>query len=617
MRNLLKNKIWFFVVLIVTGLIYTFSFIRFDNLTKTAEGASMQQTLEITAQHVASDIGSSFNSRFEALNAMSSFLAVQDFQVFTGLNDILVLARETGKFKYTGYADINGSLTDSEGHIVDVSEAEFFKAALRGESNASSTLNTELYSSQKLQLLAVPVISSGYIRGVVIGACSTEDIISSIENTLSNHVYFHILDDEGNYLARSHHVDSVLTGKTIWEDLELCALTVGSQKQIRYNFSNHFSGFFRYEIGDRQRSVYYSPLETTGGYLLASVNDQYSHQMTDRFSVQVTHILVESLIAFILLLLGVFIYNQIILAKGHKTLQRTESRRALMQTAIEHSNQILFEYDIERCATTLRIARDYPRNEGEIFTNLPETMAKRNLVHPNSQEDLKRLFKEIEVNDYCEADLLLKYDSRFLWFNLLLQNVYDNHGVLINTVGVATNIDDQKRREIDLAEQADTDQLTGLFNASALKRKMANILKSDNADEMQSFFVILDLDNFKKINDTFGHAYGDRVLMDVADTIRRNISKQGFACRLGGDEFAFVLRGYNEAQAKNALSHIVRQLNRIYESGGIEITVSASAGAVEAHVYGTTFDELYKKSDKMLYNIKRTTKNDYLFYPGS
>ena len=127
--------------------------------------------------------------------------------------------------------------------------------------------------------------------------------------------------------------------------------------------------------------------------------------------------------------------------------------------------------------------------------------------------------------------------------------------------------------------------------------------------------MLMDLDCFKQINDTFGHQYGDQVLKEVSATLKKTFRQSDLLCRMGGDEFAIMILNVSSFSAvEHVIQKLLERLHKIYEQDGKTVEVSASLGIVCAPQYGTTFEELYKKSDQMLYEVKRSTKNGYHVY---
>lgn len=166
-----------------------------------------------------------------------------------------------------------------------------------------------------------------------------------------------------------------------------------------------------------------------------------------------------------------------------------------------------------------------------------------------------------------------------------------------------------------LQKQAERDGLTQLYNAAAVKAKVQELLEHTAPDSDCHLFVLLDLDNFKQINDTFGHQYGDQVLKEVADVLRKTFRRDDILGRLGGDEFVFLLRSVPGFQVMEPIfTKLCRQLQKTYTKDGKSVTISASLGVACAPGQGSTFTELYSKSDQALYEVKNQLKNGYRLY---
>lgn len=161
-----------------------------------------------------------------------------------------------------------------------------------------------------------------------------------------------------------------------------------------------------------------------------------------------------------------------------------------------------------------------------------------------------------------------------------------------------------------------TDALTNLYNrkgaCAEIGKRLLNI-----KDEMDAF-IIIDLDNFKEVNDRLGHSQGDELLQKVAGTLEENFRKTDIIARLGGDEFIIYMKDIKSRKtAAHAAEKLLSRLQLTYpwKNGGIQ--VGASAGIALVPFDGTCFEDLYEKSDKALYMSKRQGKNSYRFFAAN
>lgn len=156
------------------------------------------------------------------------------------------------------------------------------------------------------------------------------------------------------------------------------------------------------------------------------------------------------------------------------------------------------------------------------------------------------------------------------------------------------------------------DDLTGLFNRKGFRA--AAQLKLQDLD-VEGAFLFIDLDRFKAINDTLGHAMGDRVLQVVADRIRAAISEHDIAARLSGDEFAVLYVGGNRpTTAQKVARRICQTLAEPLRVDGQTVYVGASVGIAVYPFDGVAFDELLTYSDLAMYAVKSEEKGNYRFF---
>ena len=172
---------------------------------------------------------------------------------------------------------------------------------------------------------------------------------------------------------------------------------------------------------------------------------------------------------------------------------------------------------------------------------------------------------------------------------------------------------EEKSKEVQLNERAEKDSLTKLYNRAAVVEKIEETLNNEDIAPSKYIFGILDLDNFKQINDKFGHNYGDKVLIETAEILKNNSIFRGFWGRLGGDEFVFFFLKNKNINLDKFFYSLIQKLAREYEKSGEKIKISASIGITE-NFDEDTFEDLYTRADEMLYEVKFSDKNNYKFY---
>lgn len=216
-------------------------------------------------------------------------------------------------------------------------------------------------------------------------------------------------------------------------------------------------------------------------------------------------------------------------------------------------------------------------------------------------------------NNFIQEYKYLRKDKTTFWVACEMHLERDaQNGNLIAFVTVR-DIDNKKRKELYLEERAIVDPLTKVYNRSAGTQYIVKALAEMNPGET-SAFMLLDLDHFKRLNDTLGHMRGDDALKNVAEILINHFRKYDIVCRLGGDEFVVFIQRIPIEVLDRVLTSLLKKMELDYERGDVKVSITISAGVALVPEHGNTFEELYEKADQALYQVKNTTRNAYKIY---
>lgn len=217
----------------------------------------------------------------------------------------------------------------------------------------------------------------------------------------------------------------------------------------------------------------------------------------------------------------------------------------------------------------------------------------------------------------CEITAECRLSDSGLWALVSTHLFEDASSRELKAITYMKDIDKQKRSALYLKAQAERDPLTGLYNKGMTHNLIAsNISSFASAKKIHALFIV-DIDNFKDINDTFGHLYGDAVLSEIADKLQRILRSSDIVGRIGGDEFAVFLKDIDSAAlAEKKAGEINQALRLCYTQHKVEYPISSSIGIAIYPDHGTTFEALYKNADIALYQSKDKGKDTFTIYSG-
>ena len=198
------------------------------------------------------------------------------------------------------------------------------------------------------------------------------------------------------------------------------------------------------------------------------------------------------------------------------------------------------------------------------------------------------------------------------FLQLIKRPVFDEDGRISGIIALINNVTDHQLLKMELERRARTDTLTGLLNKSATQELVDMMLSGHQKENSLYALLILDIDLFKQVNDTFGHAEGDRVLAEIGRIINNNCRGQDVAGRIGGDEFMIFMRDINNPDNAAALAErLQNEARSAFSEDKLKGRISFSIGISLYPENGKTFQELYNAADHALYSVKKNGRGKW------
>ncbi len=230
---------------------------------------------------------------------------------------------------------------------------------------------------------------------------------------------------------------------------------------------------------------------------------------------------------------------------------------------------------------------------------------------PNARETFSRVLEEPDAVLLIEARLR-HADGSWRWVEISSANLLADP----NVEGVVLNIRDVSERkalEEQLRHQALHDPLTGLANRALFSKLLTRTLAAAARQQRQTTVLYIDLDDFKRVNDTLGHEAGDQLLIQVAQRLRASVRIEDTPARLGGDELAVLAEGLSRREAADLALRLLADLEPPFRLASQSITVGASVGIAQS-APDETAEDLLRHADTAMYVAKTSGKSRFAIF---
>lgn len=590
-----------FAVLIV--FLIAASFIDFSRRISASVHESTEQTLREMNQESALLLETQIKRDFEFLHSLAAIM-VEDGSIEEP--DMIIrnlrLGRDNYSFDRMTYIRADGMAYTSTGAEQNLGGREYFQKAITGQDAVSNILISETTHKEGFAV-AVPVYRDGAVVGVLSGSYLTE----TFSNVVNMEVYggqsmTYVVQPNGSYILQPE--GGVVEVKT-W------SLEGDSEETVQDKMKNGEAGYASFESGAETWRFSYVPTSINDWYVVTMVPDRVVMNQADYIRQMALILCVK--IGLALVIVGGYV------AMSHRRSERKKRElqelsrmdNARYRVLLENMDALFFEWDLVE--NSLTYSQGWQEQMG--YTPTLGDIENGGIVDEQEALSFMGFLESVRggLSHSEEEYRVRRADNSVFWSRVRLTGIKDQQGNVRRIMGLIEDIDTQKKREVQLMNQASRDSLTNLYNKKATEEQITFILKNEQRDAYCHGFFLLDIDNFKGINDTYGHGVGDQVLRDVAACLLRLFRSSDVVGRIGGDEFAVFLRNANTSE-----DILKRARELIADFRQIPVTegqyVSCSLGVVVAENGEKDFESLYSHADEAMYEAKRKGKNQYAFY---
>lgn len=513
-------------------------------------------------------------------------------------------------FRSISFADNTGYVYHKKGTpIYSVAQREYFQKAIEGKTTIYTGVTSIENGNTEVVLIAVPVYADHQIVGAVLGQYDAEEFNKLLSiTTFGGKGYNYICYADGRIFVWAEHKDVNRSFYSISYDLsDVPMKKENALPQMLTNMAQHKSGEIMYFYHGEDRIMNYTPIGINDWYLLSVVPQEVVTSKT-------SHLFVQALLFMALVMVCMLVVILFILYLRMKDEQKSRMNQERVDIILEQTKDIIFEWNLK--TNKVYYSHIFAEKFGYEAVNIgfPYGAVQRGDIYKDDIKAYLELFDQIRNGEKTVSqDIRIRMkNGDFVWCKVRGTSVMDDKDRPIRFIGVISDIEAQKRQILAIEDTARRDGLTSLYNRKSTEMFVNDYITTKKEDAV---FIMLDIDNFKHINDTLGHAYGDMVLSQLAEALKNIFRAHDIIGRIGGDEFAVFLHHMSDSQVlKHKLEDILKAFQKRFYEEGSEYKVSCSIGVAHYPQDGESYSELYEKADIALYFAKESGKNQYAYY---
>ena len=598
----IKSQITLFSLLIILITVLLGYF--YTSMLSISYKNEAEQTVKELSMSNRNYLKSIVDSDMETLRSCGSFID-QQLIVSATVNDQLLLdslkkVNHLNKFKRMSISDVNGNpITPNNNE--DLFNKSFFQKALRGETSIE-TGNLSKYKGQITTNFATPIVFNRKVVGVLTASIDPDNYSDLLSTTFFDGEGYNLVGNSiGEIVIDSKNKNRLRNVKNIFE------LDFDNEKVID-QISNGETGFSKYKALGKERYAAFTPLGINDWIIFTVVPQDVITKKTT--------LVIKYTIMMWMGILAIFVAGWYFISAAARRSEKQNSELKILNnkytSLVDVKGVILFEINVDTGNFTYNKNYQNRLCRLESLSHLENSILSSQVIHPEDVDGARiaigNVLKNYKSDNY---EVRIRHeDGHYFTFAVTLIPIFDSKNNLTYVMGYMDDITEQKSKMEYLQQKTQIDALTKIYNKETTRNLIESYLMSAESKVVMNAMIAVDVDNFKGVNDDFGHLFGDKVIVELASSLKSIFRESDIVGRFGGDEFTVYLKNVpSSAFVIERSKAIIESFSRQYKNEHKVQNISASVGIALHKGEATSFDVLYKRADVALYHAKNSGKS--------
>ena len=598
----IKSQITLFSLLIILITVLLGYF--YTSMLSISYKNEAEQTVKELSMSNRNYLKSIVDSDMETLRSCGSFID-QQLIVSATVNDQLLLdslkkVNHLNKFKRMSISDVNGNpITPNNNE--DLFNKSFFQKALRGETSIE-TGNLSKYKGQITTNFATPIVFNRKVVVVLTASIDPDNYSDLLSTTFFDGEGYNLVGNSiGEIVIDSKNKNRLRNVKNIFE------LDFDNEKVID-QISNGETGFSKYKALGKERYAAFTPLGINDWIIFTVVPQDVITKKTT--------LVIKYTIMMWMGILAIFVAGWYFISAAARRSEKQNSELKILNnkytSLVDVKGVILFEINVDSGNFTYNKNYQNRLCRLESLSHLENSILSSEVIHPEDVDGARiaigNVLKNYKSDNY---EVRIRHeDGHYFTFAVTLIPIFDSKNNLTYVMGYMDDITEQKSKMEYLQQKTQIDALTKIYNKETTRNLIESYLMSAESKVVMNAMIAVDVDNFKGVNDDFGHLFGDKVIVELASSLKSIFRESDIVGRFGGDEFTVYLKNVpSSAFVIERSKAIIESFSRQYKNEHKVQNISASVGIALHKGEATSFDVLYKRADVALYHAKNSGKS--------